>query len=470
MFIGRERELKALEDAVYSPRFEMPVIYGRRRVAKTELIKEFIKGKNSIFFTAVQSTAKVNLELLTLAINASESKQKIIGELKDFNDAFTFIAQIAKESSSPVIFVIDEYPYLAKSDSSISSILQMNIDRHYLDIPNLMLILCGSSMSFMEKQVLGYESPLYGRRTAQFKILPFTAFEARRYFPNMCNIDFLSIYGLTGGIPMYLSYMNDGLSLKENLKNNFFKRNCFLIEEPEAFLKQELTNPENYYAILKSIAGGASHFNDINTKTGLTASSLTDNLSKLKELGIIEKVLPMGITKRNAAIYRIIDGLFAFWFKVVPKNLIYIEQDKIDIVWDNIQEDINLFTSKIFEQLGVQWIKSKIGDETFSFIVKEIGSWWGKDPLIHSSDSPQHEIDILAFGQKSNDVLLAECKWRNEPIDTEVINTLITRCGFFPAGKREYIIFTKSGFTQNAVEVSKMYGIRLVRYDEMIAK
>ena len=468
MFVGRERELKALENAVCSPRFEMPIIYGRRRVGKTELIKEFVKDKNAIFFTAVQSTAKVNLELLTVAINACDSKQKIIGELKDFNDAFSFIAQIAKESSSPLIFVIDEYPYLAKSDSSISSILQMVIDRYYLNIPNLMLLLCGSSMSFMEKQVLGYESPLYGRRTAQFKVEPFTAFEARQYLPNMNNNDFLTIYGLTGGIPMYMSYMDDSLPLKDNLLNNFFKRNCFLIEEPEAFLKQELANPENYFAILKAIAGGASSFNDISMKTGLTASSLTDNLSKLKELGIAEKVLPLGVTKRNAAIYQVTDGLFAFWFKVVPKNLIYIEQDKDDIIWDIVQEDLRQFTSKIFEQLGIQWIKSKIGDGTFNITIKEIGSWWGKNPHIHSSASPQHEIDILAFGQEANDVLLAECKWRNEPVGSDVVNRLLTHGGFFPAGKRDYVIFSKSGFTQDAAKSSKEHGIKLIRYDEMI--
>ena len=467
MFIGRERELQALEKAAISHRFEMPIVYGRRRVGKTELIKEFIKGKNAVFFTAVQSTAKVNLELLTLAINASESKQKIIGELKDYHDAFKFIAQIAKESSSPLIFVIDEYPYLAKSDPSISSILQMVIDRYYLDIPNLMLLLCGSSMSFMEKQVLGYESPLYGRRTAQLKIMPFTAIEARQYLSGMNLEDFLTVYGFTGGVPMYLSYIDDNLSLKDNLLNNFFRSNCFLIEEPEAFLKQELANPENYFAILKAIAGGAASFNDISMKTGLTASSLTDNLNKLKELGIAEKKLPLGVTKRSAAIYQIIDGLFAFWFKMVPKNLIYIEQDKGGILWDAVQEDILIFTSKVFEQFAVQWIKSKIGDGTFNIAIKEIGSWWGRDPHIHSSVSAQHEIDIIALGQEYGDLLLAECKWRNDPVGTDVLNTLLKRSGFFPAGKRDYIVFSKSGFTKEAEKSSAEYGIKLVRYDEM---
>jgi AAA+ ATPase superfamily predicted ATPase len=262
--------------------------------------------------------------------------------------------------------------------------------------------------------------------------------------------------------------MSDNLTLKENLKENFFKRNCFLMEEPEAFIKQELINPENYYAILKSIAGGASTFNTISTGTGLTASSLTDNLKKLSELGIVDKVFPLGVKKRNASVYRIIDGLFAFWFKLVPKNLIYIEQDKFDIIWDVIQDDLHTFTSKVFEKFTMEWIKHNIGSDKFSFIIGEIGSWWGRNPLIQNNSSPQHEIDIVAFGQKSGDVLLAECKWRNRPTGSDVIDMLIAQSNFFPAGKRDYFIFSKSSFTQEAIEAGQELNIKLVPYNDML--
>ena len=229
MFLGREKELNKLEMMAASNKFEMPIVYGRRRVGKTTLLRKFVEGKRHIFFTSIEGRKQENLSYLKEVINQGSSETKILGDLTDFRTAFEAVLKVAQEEDSAFVFVIDEYPYLAKSDSSVSSILQMVIDTHYLKQSNLMLILSGSSMSFMEKQVLGYESPLYGRRTGQFKILPLSPWEARDFFPKYNREDFLAIYGITGGIPLYLSMLDSDATLKENICNHFFLRILFFM-------------------------------------------------------------------------------------------------------------------------------------------------------------------------------------------------------------------------------------------------
>ena len=468
MFVGREKELKVLNDMITSNRFEMPIIYGRRRIGKTTLIKEFVKDKRVIFFTATQAREIDNLMQLTEAIRQLDGAIKIRGELRDFRQAFEIVGEIARESNEPLVFVIDEYPYLANADASISSILQSVIDHIYLELPNLMLILSGSSMSFMEKQVLGYESPLYGRRTGQLKIERLTPWEARMFFPQMNKEEFLTIYGMTAGIPLYLAMMSDKLSLKENIIENFFTTNTFLFEEPDNFLKQELKNPMNYHSIIKAIADGSSKFNTIATKTKMAPSSLDGNLSDLIELGIIEKKWPLGNTNKNAAIYRIADGLFAFWYSFVPSNMVLIESDKQELIWQSMQEKLTMFTSKVFEEFCVSWLKQKNGEGLFTMIISEIGQWWGKDPNLHQSTSVEHEIDILAFGQDKREVLIGECKWRKDAIGVDVLEQLLERATFFNRPQQEYFLFSKSGFTKQCENRASEERVHLVKFDEMI--
>jgi AAA+ ATPase superfamily predicted ATPase len=194
MFYGRTNELIKLNEMYDSDKFEFAVIYGRRRVGKTTLIREFIKNKEALFFAASESTAPDNLLSLSRCIGGSNSAPVF----QDFESALSTIFNLAKNER--FIFIIDEFPYLAEAYRGVSSLLQILID-HNKDNTKLMFILCGSSMSFMENQVLGYQSPLYGRRTAQFKILPFTFFESLPFFEEYGDEDKAVLYGMTGGVP-----------------------------------------------------------------------------------------------------------------------------------------------------------------------------------------------------------------------------------------------------------------------------
>ena len=319
MFIGRKTELQQLNTLYKQDKFQCVIIYGRRRVGKTTLINEFIKDKDAVYFTGIESTAKDNLENFSRSIaalnNANIDNAPVY---KDFRSALTEIDAIAK--SKKIVLVIDEYPYLARSYRPVSSLLQELIDTKFKNNANLFIILCGSSMSFMEKQVLGYQSPLYGRRTAQFHIRPFTFYEAAAYYKNFNNEDLAVIYGITGGIPLYMSFITDTLSLKDNIINTFLTPSGYMYEEPFNLLNQELREPAMYNAIIRAVATGSSRISEIASKVGIENAAATSYIDKLIELGIIEKEIPAGTAgKSRKSIYGIKDGMFRFGINSYPK-------------------------------------------------------------------------------------------------------------------------------------------------------
>ena len=258
-FYCREDELRKLNKRYAGDKFECIVIYGRRRVGKTALINEFCKDKPTIFFSALNTTGKENLEALSKSIMSFERPDmESAPEFRSYDAALDELTALSKEKR--IVFVIDEYPYLAKAKPAISAMLQHIIDHKWTE-SKMYLILCGSSMSFMESQVLGKESPLYGRRTGQFKIEPLDYKETAVFHPNLSAEDNSLIYGITGGVPHYINKLDVRDSVDEALLDNFFDRSSYLYEEPGNLLKQELREPAIYNAIIKAIAEGASRMN-----------------------------------------------------------------------------------------------------------------------------------------------------------------------------------------------------------------
>ena len=288
-FVGRNNELNDLNAKYQSPNFEMIVIYGRRRVGKTALISEFIQNKPAIYYQGIESTGDMNLKNLSEKINDLKNDDFNTASYADFEKAFTEVQNIANHLEQKLVFVIDEYPFLARSEHSVSSILQYVIDHVYKKYNNVMLILCGSSMSFMERQVLGYKSPLYGRKTGQLKLEPFDLFESETMLPSVNKSDLLGYYGITGGIPQYLAYINPEISLRDNIRQMFFSPVAPLRDEPNVLMQEEMRNPATYNAILKTIANGSNHYNDIVQATDITSSSLTPYLKNLIDIGVIQK-------------------------------------------------------------------------------------------------------------------------------------------------------------------------------------
>lgn len=460
MFIGREQELTSLNKLYASGKFEFVVIYGRRRVGKTALINQFIEDKKAIYFMGVESNAKQNLENFGKNIMEFGTGIPTEAAFLSFQAALEYVFQLAEKES--LILAIDEYPYVARSSKSLASTLQLLIDK-YKDNSKLMLILCGSSMSYMEDHVLAYKAPLYGRRTAQMKILPFDFADTCRYFKNFSPENKALIYGIVGGTPQYLLQIDDGLSVEDNIKNTFLNPTSSLFEEPENLLKQEVREPALYNAIITAIATGASRMAEISTKVGEDTSVCATYLKNLMALGLIQKETPYGEKSSRKSIYTIGDNMFRFWYRFVPENNSIISRGATELAYRRIEPYLSDYMGKVFKEICKQYLWKLLlnGESPVEF--KELGRWWGTD----SSTRSQAEIDII--GEQDKDTaLFCECKWTNEKVDVGVMETLIRRSQLFHYHNVYFYLFAKSGFTKGCVDKADELGnVMLVKYGDM---
>ena len=461
MFVGRKHELDSLNKSYKRDGFQFPVIYGRRRVGKTTLINEFCKARKSVYFVAVQSTAKENLEILSAQILSVLAPDAPRNPFPSLRDAVDYVFEYAKRER--IIFAIDEYPYLANSDKSVSSVLQAAIDKHQAD-SKLFLILCGSSMSFMEKQVLGYKSPLYGRRTAQYKLLPFDYLESAEMLPGFSNEEKIILYSVTGGIPEYLFRIDNKLSLQENVQDLFFDPSGRLFEEPANLLKQELKIPETYNAIITAIADGRSKLNEIATKVDIETSQCSKMLSTLVSLGLVRKEYPITETKSKKSIYLLDDWMFIFWYRFVQPELSRITAGLGETVCAEVfAEQLSSHAGRAFEECAKQYMWRMLKEKKLPVSFKKIGRWWGNNP----KERREEEIDFIAFsGEKA---LFGECKWRNALLGEETLEDLQRKSGLFSGFTSiHYILFSKSGFTDALrSRAAKQGDITLIGIEDM---
>lgn len=460
MFIGRERELNALRQGYMSGRFEFIVLYGRRRVGKTALIRRFIEDKPSIYFVGVESNARQNLDNLSLSIMEYAGEILTGMSFESFQAALEYVFKLSEKQR--LILAIDEYPYVARAAKSFASTLQRLIDE-YKDRSKLMLILCGSSMSYMEDHVLAYKAPLYGRRTAQIKLLPFSFQEVREYYRHFSDEEKAIAYGIVGGTPQYMLQINDNLSVEENVKNTFLNPASLLYEEPGNLLKQEVREPSLYTAIITAIAKGASRMSEISGKVGEDTNVCSTYIRNLVALGIVRRETPYGEKNAKKSIYSIEDNMFRFWYRFVPENASLIERGAAELAYQRIAPYLSDYMGKVFEEICKQYLWKLLLDRKSPVAFASLGRWWGNDPVRKC----QAEIDIMGVQDKDT-ALFAECKWTNETVGQSVLETLIERSGIFPHRKMHYFLFSKSGFSKGCKEQAKRSeNVTLRRYDEM---
>jgi len=462
MFFGRKNEMKELNRRYENGEFEFAVIYGRRRVGKTSLINAFVGDKPAVFYTGIQGNAHENLEELSRCIYAFQTGASHASvSFENFKSALEAVFAMAK--TRRVIFVIDEFPYLAGSQKSISSLLQNLIDR-YKDTSKLFLILCGSSLSFMERQVLGAKSPLYGRRTCQFKISPFSFFEAREFFPVSNPADFATIYGVTGGIPLYLSLMSKIPGLRENIIANFLTPSSYLFEEPLNLIKQECRDPAQFNSIIRAIAAGATKLSEIAAKAGLGTAHAAGNLRKLISIGVIEKENPFGDSTGRRAIYRLSDSMFSFWYRFIPDHYTAISRGFGNAIYEAVEGQLSDYMGRVFEDICRQYLWKLRESDRVRTKFLDLGRWWGNDPR----KKEEAEIDLMGAADKKSG-LFAECKWTKEFVSESVLDLLVERSALFSYSNVEYYLFARTGFTKACVKKAKAMGnVTLVTLTDMV--
>lgn len=462
MFIGREQELNTLNKLYHSDKFEFAVIYGRRRVGKTALLSEFTKDKETVFFTGVETNAKQNLENFSKCIMEYRTGMAVDSSFASFQSALEYVFELAR--TKRIVLVIDEYPYVARASKSLASTLQLLIDKNK-DSSRLFLILCGSSMSYMEDHVLAYKAPLYGRRTAQLKIKPFDFFESCRYFTGFSDFDKALAYGIVGGTPQYLLQIDDRLSIEENIKNTHLNPSSSIFEEPNNLLKQEVREPAIYNAVITAIAAGCSKMNEISNKIDEDTSVCATYIKNLITLGIIKKESPYGEKSSRKTIYSIEDNMFRFWYRFVPENTSVISRGAADLAYKRIAPELSSYMGSVFEEICKQYLWKLLLEEKCAVNFNDLGRWWGTNPKTRT----QEEIDIM--GTDKDSALFAECKWTNEKVDLGVLETLAERSGQFRYRNKHLYLFAKTGFTKGCIEkAAEMGNVTLVKFEDMITK
>lgn len=464
MFIGREKELADLNALYETDSFQMPVIYGRRRIGKSTLIQNFIEGKKAVVFTAIESTAERNLELFSKSIYKTflPSMTKM-PPFQSFEAAFDFLTDYVKNERC--IVVIDEYPYLASSDKSISSILQSYIDGDWKD-SKMYLILCGSSMSFMENQVLGYQSPLYGRRTAQIKLLPFDYLTSSYFVPNYSVEEKVLVYGVTGGIPKYLELFRPELTVWENIIQLFFDSSGYLYEEPGNLLKQELRDVSTYNAVIEALASGATRVNEIVTKIHSDTATVSYCLKALSAIGIVEKYSAMTEeSNKKKTAYRICDNMFRFWYRFVPNGMDLILMQQGSVYFDEVvSSNLADYMGDIFEEMCRYYLQQMSIQGRTGFIITKIGRWWGTNPKLKQEE----EIDIVGVNPAKKSVLLGECKYQNQGIHLDTAKKLIERGVLISTyHNKSYVLCAKTNFTEDVKAFAKAENILLVTLEDL---
>ena len=453
MFIGRERELQSLETVYAKEGFGMTVIYGRRRVGKSTLITEFIKEKKAIFYTATKVGADRNLELFAKQVLDVVDPDYSGVAFSSLENVLDILTKRTSVSDGKVILVIDELPYWAEKDEALLSILQKYIDTQWLD-NNLMLILCGSALSFMEDKVLSEKSPVFGRRDSQIKLEAFNYRDSALFVPNYSPEDKAVCYGVTGGVAKYLAMIDSTKSLDDNIKRLFFNTDGYLFDETKNLLTQEFADVTLVNNIIEQVASGENTLNIISSKVKEKDATVLYSLDKLIGVGLVEKKKCITEEKnKKKTQYVLKDHMFKFWYEFIPKAISVIEMGQGELYYEKVvKPQLHAFMGSVFEEMCRYYTLEHGIQGAFGSFITEAGTWWGVEQLQDDTGKwyqQATDIDVVGLSTVDNTAVIGECKFKNEKIDRGVYETLLRRARLI-AGKynvTKYLLFSLSGFT-----------------------
>lgn len=480
MFIGREAELKFLQDKYTEERGQLIVLYGRRRVGKTETLREFCKDKPHVFFSCTQTTDLVQLRNFSSRMFKENIPAKnYISEFADWEKAFRAVLDLPYGNQKKLL-VIDEFPYMCRGNKSIPSILQNLWDAELRD-SNVMIILCGSAMSFIEKELLSEKNPLYGRATGIYKMKEMGFYDAIKFFPEYSDRDKVLTYAVLGGIPHYLRQWNPKLSVDENIKRNILTKGCILYSEVEFLLHQELRETPIYNSIIEAVALGNTKLNDISQKSLLEDTAKTSvYLKNLMELGIVEREFSVDSKIKERAntgrgIYRLTDNFFRFWYAFGFANYSQLEDGDVDGVYEYVVKPaLHEFASFAFEDVCREFVRMLQKKNELPFRYSKMGRWMGKTTVRDEKASDglrtaETEIDLLCIGKDAKEYLVGECKFKGVPFSySEYLDTLAKLTPLKEKSKFYYALFSESGFDQKILDCAAMNETQLYSLESIV--
>lgn len=503
MFHCRNDELRRLHDLYSSDHLECAVIYGRRRVGKTALINEFVRDKNVIYFPALNTNARDNLIAFSRSIqNYLMPDSRNTAVYPSFDAAFDAVTDIARKGK--LIFAIDELQYLAKADASLRSAISstsgtsirsgistksnssiMEALRDHLENEwsgtDMLLILCGSSASYMERELFGRNGITAGLDTGidveKIKLEPLDYLDTAGFNPDLSPAENAMVYAVTGGIPHYINKLGVGKDIRDALINNLFDSSSYLFEEPENLLKTELREPAVYNSIIGAIANGKTRLGDIASVTGMESSACSKYITTLTDLGIVQKVEPVIGKSRRKTQYRIGDHLFRFWYRFVPENMMNIISGSPERVYDNtVAESMDQYMRLPFEEICRQYLAEYAEDLPGD--IKNMGEWWGsvnEDQRPGKRKNTEAHLDIVAIAENNNNsspgkkFVIGSCNYSDDLVEVSELDQMRSTVSEFTDANDEcfYYIFAKTGFTPDLEKLRDAGEVRLVSIEDM---
>lgn len=464
-FIGREKELYDLEQE-YRNNHSFVVVYGRRRIGKTALIQEFIKDKPALYFLATEESEPQSRKRFAGAL-ASFAQQDFIAKASfdDWIELFKIFASL--ESPQTKVLVIDEFQYLVNTNPAFTSIFQKIWDE-VLSKHNIIVIICGSYINMMTKQVLSEKSPLYGRRTAQIRLSPLPFMDLRKYYTHKSFAELVELYSVAGGVPKYLEFFDNSNSLNDNISRVVLNKNGFLYEEPSFLLNNEVKEPVNYFSVMQAVAGENHKLSDIASAMQVENNRLSPYLETLQGLYLLEKKVPITEKcpeKSRKGLYFIKDIFIRFWFKFVFPYKGELELGNLNFVLDKLSHNfIDNHVAFVYEEICQEIFLNLCKIKQIDFIPSRIGSYWDKNI----------QIDVVAIDESHKRIFAAECKYfkQDKPVDVGVYAKLLEKCKTpdFNGYTLTYGLFSKSGFTEHLMDMARENSnLILINEDEIIA-
>ena len=385
-----------------------------------------------------------------------------ISAFTDWERAFRAVLDLPYGNSKKLL-VIDEFPYMCKGNPSIPSILQNLWDAAFWD-SNVMIILCGSAMSFIEKELLAEKNPLYGRATGIYKMREMGFYDVVKFFPDYSDRDKVLAYAVLGGIPHYLRQWNPNLSVGENIKRNILTKGCILYSEVDFLLHQELRETPIYNSIIEAVALGNTKLNDISQKSLVEDTSKTSvYLKNLMELGIVEREFSVDAKLKeqansNRGTYRLTGNFFRFWYAFGFANFSQLEDGDVNGVYEfAVEPELHKFASFAFEDVCREFVREMQKKNELPFRYAKMGRWAGKTTVRDDSAASglriaETEIDLLCIDKDAKEYLVGECKFKKTPFSySEYLDTLAKLAPQKEHAQFHYALFSESGFDEKII-------------------
>ena len=457
-FVDREDELALLEHAWASGKAELYVVYGRRRVGKTTLLRRFAQGKPGAYWVAAISSEATLRRSFTQALHGEDSAFAY----DDWRSAFL---AARGDPATRRLLVIDEYPYLAGAVPGVGAVLQAVWDE-VLEDSRLMVVLCGSHIGMMEREAVSYRAPLFGRRTGQIRLRPLPPWGVAAMLPGYGAAAVVETLATLGGVPAYLRTLEQDRSIADNLERLALDPNGALHQEPVFLLREELRELRSYFALLQAIAAGNTRLNEIAQAAGVERAPASRYLATLIDLGVVERTVPvteLHPEKSRKGLYIIADGFLRFWFRFVAPHGSLLATGQTGAVRARLDSGLAGFVAPVFEQLSREWIARAGAAGALPLTLRAVGRWWTR----HA------EIDVVALGEKG--ALLGECKWSTRPVGPDVLSALRARSELFrgatdmgPDEPLWLALFSRSGFTPDLAAEAETERVLLVTAEDVV--